>query len=186
MKYFKKIIGNKLYLSPINTGDYEQLTEWLNDINVTIYLYMKDQIITLEKEKAYLEKISKEKHHFALINLENDKLIGDCGLLNVDYVHRSAELGIMIGDRAYWNQGYGSDAVNLMLDYGFSLLNLNSIYILTFSFNQRAIACYKKSGFKEVGRRREAHIIGQKKYDLIIMDILAEEFSGTIQEYIKS
>lgn len=65
-----------------------------------------------------------------------------------------------------------------MLDYGFNLLNLNNIMIRTYSFNKRAIACYKKAGFKEVGRRRQARIIGKEKYDMVYMDILAEEFDS--------
>ena len=65
-----------------------------------------------------------------------------------------------------------------MLDYAFNLLNLNSVMLGTFSFNERAIACYRKVGFREIGRRRQARIIGSKRYDAILMDILAEEYES--------
>ena len=87
-------------------------------------------------------------------------------------------LGIVIGEKTYWNKGYGQEAITLLLDYGFTLLNLNSIMLGTFAFNERAINCYKCVGFKEIGRRRQARIIGESKYDGILMDILAEEFTS--------
>jgi RimJ/RimL family protein N-acetyltransferase len=85
-------------------------------------------------------------------------------------------LGIVIGEKAYWNKGFGQEATRLLLDFGFNLLNLNSVILGTFAFNQRAIAAYRKVGFKEIGRRREGRILAGKKYDVIFMDILAEEF----------
>ena len=88
-------------------------------------------------------------------------------------------LGIAIGEKEYWGQGYGTEATRLLVDYGFNLLNLNSIMLGAFVFNERAIACYKKVGFKEIGWRRQARIIGGQKYDVLLMDILAEEFQGS-------
>ena len=67
----------------------------------------------------------------------------------------------------------------LLLDYGFNVLNLNSIMLKVLSFNTRAIKSYKKCGFKEFGRRRQAIIFGDRKFDSIHMDILAEDFTGT-------
>lgn len=63
----------------------------------------------------------------------------------------------------------------MLLDYGFKLLHLNNIILGMFSFNERALACYRRVGFKEIGRRRQARIIGEKKYDLVLMDMLADE-----------
>jgi RimJ/RimL family protein N-acetyltransferase len=76
--------------------------------------------------------------------------------------------------------------VRLLLDYGFNLLNLNSVMLGTFAFNRRAIHCYERVGFRVVGRRRQARIIGDVKHDAILMDILAEEFKSTRIEQIVS
>jgi len=99
-------------------------------------------------------------------------------LFGMDQGDRRAMLGIVIGEKACWNKGYGQDATKLLLDYGFNLLNLNNIMLGVFSFNERAVNCYRKVGFKEIGRRRQARIIGGKKFDVILMDILAEEFES--------
>lgn len=88
----------------------------------------------------------------------------------------------MIGDKNYWDQGYGREAIELVLNYGFNILNLNNIMLNVYSFNKRAITCYENIGFKEIGRRREAYILGKRKYDEIHMDILADEFDHDINE----
>jgi RimJ/RimL family protein N-acetyltransferase len=86
----------------------------------------------------------------------------------------------MIGDKEFQNRGYGQEAIRLLLDYAFNLLNLNSVMLGTFAYNLRAIAAYKKVGFREIGRRRQARLIAGRAYDGILMDILAEEFTGSV------
>ncbi len=175
MRYFKKLVGENIYLSPINLEDYEKYTEWINDLDISLKLGNAHQIYTLQKEQEILEDIS--ENSFAIILKENDKLIGNCGLIDVEQVTRKAELGIFIGEKEYWNMGYGTEAITLLLDYGFNLLNLHNIMLEVFAFNKRAIECYKKIGFKEIGRRREAREIAGKKYDEVFMDFLATEFT---------
>ncbi len=180
MTYYKKLVGEKCYLSPCSLQDAEKWTAWDNDLQVTLPL--GDEAYTpysLEKMKDILGNVIKSQDHiFDIVELESDTLIGRCMLFDIDRVNRKAMLGIVIGEKTYWNKGYGQDATKLLLDYGFNLLNLNSVMLGTFDFNQRAIACYKKVGFKEIGKRRQARIIGRKKFDAILMDILAEEFES--------
>ncbi|MFP4660944.1 MAG: GNAT family N-acetyltransferase [Halanaerobiales bacterium] len=185
MRYYKKLIGDRIYLSPVNVEDAEQFTQWINDLDVSINLSVAPQIYSLEKEKEILEKMAKEGYNLSIVDIEKDELIGNCGLLDVDKLHRNAEVGIFIGNKGYWDKGYGSEAMNLLLDYAFNLLNLNNIFLRVHSFNKRAIRCYKKCGFKEIGRRREAYIVGGKKFDDIYMDILASEFTGNIPYMIR-
>ncbi len=180
MKYFKKITGKNIYLSPIHMADVEQFTQWINDLDVTINLSVSPGIFTIEKEREALEKLGKDGYHFSIIHLHQDELIGICGLLDVNHINRTAEAGIFIGNKKYWNKGYGTEAMNALLDYAFNLLNLNSIFLRVHAFNQRAVKCYRKCGFKEIGIRREAYIAGGKKYDQLYMDILAREFEGSI------
>lgn len=176
MKYFKKMVGERVYLSPIDTDDAEVYTKWINDLEVSIYLTSAPNVYSLSKEKEILEKLSKEGYNFAIIDSEKVKVIGNCGLMNVDYTNRKAELGIFIGEKDYWGKGYGAEAIELLLDYSFNILNLNSIMLIVKAFNKRAIRCYEKCGFKLIGKRREAVIVGPNKYDEYYMDILAEEF----------
>ena len=183
MKYFKKLVGDRIYLSPRSTEDAEKFTEWLNDFQTTDYLGRSNKIMTLEAEKKYLEEDINSEAMFAIITLDDNKLIGAISLEKIDHINRRATLGIFIGDKDYRNNGYGTEAIRLILEYGFKYLNLNNIKLDLMSFNERALACYKKCGFKEYGRRRNSAFVNGKYYDTISMDILAEEFEG---DYIRN
>ena len=183
MRYFKKLVGERIYLSPKNIEDVEIFTEWMNDFYVTDYTGRSHQTMALQEEKQYLENVQKDKSTFAIIDLETDKIIGTVGLHSVDNINRTATLGIFIGNRDYWNKGYGTEAVQLILDFGFNYLNLNNIELALMEFNERALKCYQKCGFKEIGKRRKCKFINGKYYDSIHMDILAEEFK---ESFIKN
>ena len=183
MKYFKKLVGEKIYLSPRSTEDVEKYTEWLNDFETTDYTGRSHQTMSIELEKRYLEERVNEDTVFAIIEKDTDKLLGTVGLHQVNHIKRKATLGIFIGDKEYRSKGYGTEAIRLILDFGFNYLNLNNIKLDLMEFNERALACYKKCGFKEYGRRRKCEFINGKYYDTIEMDILAEEFKG---DFIKN
>ena len=183
MKYFKKLIGERIYLSPRNTEEVEKFTEWLNDFQVTDYTGRSAYITTLEGEKKYFVENNEKNYNFFIVTLDNDKLIGTVGLENYDAINRTATLGIFIGDKEYRSQGYGTEAIKLILDYGFNYLNLNNINLFLISSNDRALICYQKCGFKEYGRRRKCKFVNGKYYDNIEMDILSEEFK---ESYIKN
>ena len=181
MPHYKKLIGHKCYLSPCAPEDAEAWARWDNDLEVSLPL--GDEAYTpfpLPKSQEVVADVIRGQHHvFSIVDLETDALIGRCMLFDLDLVNRKAMLGIVIGEKAYWGQGYGQEAVRLLLDYGFNLLNLNSVMLGTFAFNQRAIHCYERVGFKVIGRRRQARIIGGVQHDAVLMDILAEEFGSS-------
>jgi RimJ/RimL family protein N-acetyltransferase len=173
--YFKKLVGKKCYLSPIDENDAEKFTEWFNDLEITINLQLYNGVLNVENEKMFLANLSKE-HSYSIIDFENDELIGNCGFLDIDHLNQTAEVGLFIGNKNYWNKGFGSEALTLLLDYGFKALNLNNIMLRVYSFNKRAIKSYEKVGFKIIGNRREALRRGKEVFDIIFMDILGKEF----------
>ena len=183
MKYFKKLVGDRIYLSPKSIEDAEIFVEWMNDFATTDYLGRSNKIMAIEAEKKYLEENTNAEANFAIITLEDDKLIGTVSIEKIDHTHRTGTLGIFIGDKDYRNNGYGTETIRLILEYGFYYLNLNNIDLSVMSFNERAKKCYEKCGFKEIGRRRKCRFINNKYYDVISMDILAEEFEG---DYIRN
>lgn len=87
MKYFKKLLGEKIYLSPRNTEDVEKFTEWLNDFDTTDYIGRSGSLVTIEAEKKYLEEHVNEEATFGIIELETDKLIGTVSLEKINYIN---------------------------------------------------------------------------------------------------
>ena len=172
MKYFKKLEGEKVYISPMNPDDVEIYTKWLNNYNITRYLSIHNQTVSLLSEKEYLEKFSKQDNHFCIVKKENDELIGSIAFDNVDYKNGTAELGIFIGEEDNLSRGYGSEAIQLLINYGFNELRIHNIMLTVLSDNQRAICSYTKCGFKEFGRRHEAMYRNGKYIDIIYMELI--------------
>jgi RimJ/RimL family protein N-acetyltransferase len=174
--YFKKLIGEKLYLSPVDKNDFELFTNWINDMEVSLGTLQSKKIIGLDEEKEILERLSRGGITFTIVDMETNKAIGYTGFPQYDYINRNACVAITIGDKNYWRKGYGQETLKLLIDYGFSILNFHNINLTVFEYNKNAIESYKKVGFKEVGRLREAKFLCGIKYDKIIMDILSHEF----------
>jgi RimJ/RimL family protein N-acetyltransferase len=107
---------------------------------------------------------------------ETWKLIGNCGFFNYDQRNANAEFGIMIGEKSYWNKGYGTEAVRLLVKHGFQTVNLNRIYLRVLENNLRAIRAYEKAGFTHEGRQRQADFRDGRYIDLLVMSTLRSEF----------
>lgn len=181
MKYFKKLVGDRIYLSPRSTEDAEIFVKWLNDFEVSDYTGRTNMIMTLDAEKKYLEDkaLDSSTVAFAIVNMADDTMIGTVSIENINHINRTGVLGILIGNPDFRSKGYGTEAIRLILDFGFNYLNLGSIRLDLLSCNERALKCYKKCGFKEYGRWRKSKFINGKYYDTISMDILSEEFTDT-------
>ena len=177
MPHYRKLVGNRCYLSPCAPEDAPLFAQWLNDADVAVPL--GDEAYHTLSPEAFQADIADSLHRqdpmFTIVDLESDCAIGRCLLFSVNPIDRSAMLGIFIGDKTFWGRGYGQEAMQLLLEYAFDLLNLNSVMLGVFEFNRRAIHAYEKLGFRVIGRRRQARIIGGKAYDGILMDILAPE-----------
>jgi len=180
MRYFKKIIGERIYLSPMNKEDVEIYTKWLNDEEVAVNLGQYAKVITLNNEQKTLENMTTDGYNFAIVK-NDDTLIGNISLMNIKHTSRSAVTGLFIGEKENRGNGYGTEAMRLILDYGFNTLNLHNIMLNVYSDNKQAIACYKKVGFIEFGRRREACYKNGRYVDDVHMDILDEEFNRSKQ-----
>lgn len=177
MKYFKKIVGERIYLSPINSEDYLKYVEWMNSDVVSKNVGNFTSVISIESEKAWLEKINSEKYNFAIIKKEDNTLMGNISLMHVHDVNRTAELGIFIGDECNLSLGYGSEAIMLLLDYGFNYANLNNIMLKVFASNKRAIKAYEKCGFKTYGIWKESRYFNGEYLDEVYMNITKKEFN---------
>jgi len=114
-------------------------------------------------------------HHYSIETLDG-LFIGNCMYYDLDTVNREAELGIVIGDRDYWSDGYGYDAVTTLLEHMFTTRELKRVYLHTLEWNGRAQKSFSKSGFNQVRAvRRMAH-------DFILMDVLRDDWFETREE----
>jgi RimJ/RimL family protein N-acetyltransferase len=129
----------------------------------------------LEKDK---DKEPPDEILFMIHTRAENLAIGFVGLDGINWVHGEAWMGIGIGDRRYWGQGYGTEAIQLLLEYAFSELNLFRVTLNVFAYNERAVRSYEKAGFKIEGRARGALKRDGKRWDLVYMGILRPEWEG--------
>lgn len=179
MAYYRKLEGRLCYLSPIDPDNYAIFATWVNDIESSLGMIFLSSIIGEQGEKEAMAKL-RDGLNFAIVDSSTDKVIGTCGIPSIDERNRHCEVGIFIGDPEKRQKGYGTEAMSLLLEFAFSILNLHSVALRVYSFNKPAIRCYEKCGFKFAGSLRHAKRIGGSWYDELIMDILEDEFESRI------
>ncbi len=150
----EQLIGEKIYLSKLNKNELEDYIEWFCISEQSENC--NNGILTLKEKKEWTKITLKEYALiFKIIRIENDELIGHCSFTNIDYINKIATVGIQIKSEKDRNNGYGTEALKLMLNYGFKNINLQMVKLSVNCNNKRAISCYQKVGFKELNKKED-------------------------------
>jgi diamine N-acetyltransferase len=173
--------GEHVYLRPGERSDVPNWVRWLNDAETTSFLNMRAPMSEAMEEKWFEEMVGhqgKDQFHFVICLLENDRPIGSLNLFAVDYVNGNAGIGISIGEKSLWGKGYGTDAMNALVDFGFGMLRLERMWLEVYVFNKRARRSYDKSGFILEGVERRAVFKRGEYLDVELMSILRDEWAA--------
>lgn len=171
--------GELVRLTHLQRDDLPAFKRWFRDYEVQRWLGVDPVVpLTDEAEEAWYEQASRSKDafHFSIRTLADDRLIGNCSLFGISQKNRSAEFGIVIGEKEYWGRGYGSDATRIVLRFAFDEVNLNRVYLWVFSFNRRAIRAYEKCGFVHEGTARQTIFREGQYHDAHLMSVLRDEW----------
>jgi len=171
------IIGKKINLKNVERKNINQLREWRNNPELRRYFREHKLISEDDQVKWYENKVLSDpkQYNFEIHSKEEDKLIGHCGLYYIDWINRTAEFGIYIGDYSFRNGGYGADALRTLIKYGFEDLNLNRIWCEVFD-NNLAIDIYKHIGFTFEGKLRQNYFNEGRYWDSHVLSMLAAEY----------
>jgi RimJ/RimL family protein N-acetyltransferase len=121
-------------------------------------------------------------HAFTIRTLADDRIIGGIGLDGIRWTHRDCFVGIGVGEREFWGKGYGTDAMKIILRYAFTELNLERVTLDVFEYNQRGVRSYEKAGFVYEGRQRGLILREGRRWDVLFMGILREDWLKLEQE----
>jgi RimJ/RimL family protein N-acetyltransferase len=177
------LVGELVALGPVHKGLLPLLWKWESDLRLSALTGDPSRPKTpegIEQLYEWYSKAGEDSAGFVLYERTPMRPIGTAGLISINHLHRTAELGISIGEHDCWGKGYGTEATRLILDYAFNALALHNVMLRVFSYNQRAIRAYLRAGFREIGRRRQAQRIGSQVYDVVLMDCLATDFGGSV------
>jgi RimJ/RimL family protein N-acetyltransferase len=172
------IRGEKVYLTELDRANAETIRAWLNDPEVHRYLFVGHIPITKEQEERYYDaqSVSSDSFNFEIHVAADDRYIGNVSLMDVSFVHRHGEIGLVVGDKEAWGKGYGGDAIATCLKFAFLTLGLHSVSIRSQEENRRALELYRRLGFVETGRERERVYSDGRFENQVVLDILEEEY----------
>ena len=154
------LIGERVYLRPLEEDDLKgPYKVWINDKEVTRYLDAGTFPVSDKNLQEYFEKNTKNTNSviFAIVEKETKQHIGNARIYKIDWIHRKACRGIMIGEKSSWGKGYGLEVINLISKYAFEYLNLNKLRSSTYSNNKGVAKVNKRAGYKIEGKAREEY-----------------------------
>lgn len=175
------ILGQRIRLRPIEKDDLPRYVKWFSDPDLRGHLSQHLPISQAQEEKWFEQSLAikdRNTQSFAIDAQPADMAvgpwvhIGGCGLNDIEWQHRWAELGIFIGARDYLGRGYGTDAVQTLSTWAFDSLNLNRVYLRVFAGNARAIRCYEKVGYQHEGQLRQHNFYNGAYRDVLLMGLL--------------
>lgn len=175
------LVGRTIYLSPLSREDIsDRYIGWLNDPEVCRDNSHATFPNTLEKAIAYVDSVQARDTElaFAVRRVSGDEHIGNVALNRINWVHRTAELAILIGEKDAWNKGVGSEAYELLIQHGFNVLNLNRIASIQVARNTGMVRVCEKNGMQKEGVLRQLLFRNGEYLDGVIYSILRAEWQS--------
>lgn len=177
------ILGERIRLRAAEKNETNLFVAWINDPEVTENLTLIYPMSQFEEDRWYEHMMTlPPAEHVMVIDIQDEsqpggyRPIGLTHFHNLDWRCQSAEVGIMIGEKTFWNQGYGTETMKLMLKHGFESLNLHRIWLRVYAKNKRGIRAYEKAGYIYEGNFREAHYQHGQYFDVHFMSVLRSEW----------
>lgn len=177
-----KLIGERVFLGAMEPDHADDFAVWLTDEAVASGTRRSSDVVGSSVEDAFLEHTLADPNTraFSIYDRESGRLIGQCSLHEIDWVHRTAMVGIFIGPAEYRGGGRGTEVLEMLVYFGFQMLDLQNISLRVLDFNESAIACYKKVGFTEWGCRHQSYFYDGARHDEIFMEITRENWLGIV------
>lgn len=172
------IVGKTVYLRGVEKKDLSTMFQWANDSEVTRLMIMgfKPNNIELMEEEYNRSIRSNNEIVLLIVDKKTEKIIGTTGFYMMNWVTRSAEYRILIGEKDFWGKGHGSEVANLMLTYAFDKLNLEKVWLGVNVENKAALKSYENAGYVKEGVLRKEIYRNGVYYDAVRMSVLREEY----------
>ena len=178
--------GKKVNLRPLRKEtDLESALRWINDPEVIRYLsiFLPQ---SAAQEEEWFDNLSKRQDDIVLaIETLKGIFIGIIGLHGINWKDRTAIRGTVIGEKKYWNKGYGTDAAMVLLNYAFNTLNLRKVCSSVLAFNERSLRYQLGCGYRIIGRRHRQVFKNGRYYDEIFLELFKNHWQKIWQEYNK-
>lgn len=171
----KLIEGKRIYLRQVTSGDAEgRYLQWLNDPAINRFLESRYQKWSKKSLKDYIKAINKNSANvfLAIVASDKDVHIGNIKVGPVDPRYKHADVGIVIGERAYWGKGFATEAIKLVIGYSFKTLKLHKLTAGAYANNIGSIKAFRRAGFSIEGVRRDQFCCNRAYCDGVLLGIV--------------
>jgi len=175
------LIGNSVYLRSVEISDASLIQRWHNDPELRKFARCGGLPVTIVGEKNDI-KIARDSNDDVYLMIVKKSRNQPIGFIRVNWLtnpSRNVWLRMIIGDKKSWGKNYARNALQLVLEWLFSELNIHRVSLETYATNKRALKFFKKIGFRQEGIAREAHFSDGTFYDIICFGLLKREFKNS-------
>lgn len=169
------ITGKHIYLREVRPSDVnDNYYRWMNDPEVVKYTESRYFAVSRESLEDYVKEKQKDTDNIflAIVLKENHQHIGNIKLGPINWIHRFADLGIIVGEKDYWGRGYAAEAIKLVTDFAFSTLNLHKLTAGCYNVNQAATKTFEKAGFVVEATRKKHYFFDGKYHDVFLLGLI--------------
>jgi RimJ/RimL family protein N-acetyltransferase len=167
----------RVYLREVRPSDADdRYYQWMNDPDVTSFLESRFYPISVESLRQYVtdRQTDRDSVFLAIVDKKQDLHIGNVKLGPIDWIHRHAEIGILVGEKPLWGRGYATETIRLVVDYAFRVLGLHKVTAGCYANNLGSQRAFEKAGFRVEGSRK-SHLLWEGQYvDLVLLGIVNE------------
>ena len=178
--------GERARLRPLQRSDHRVSVAWRNDPEIRDRILGHRFPVTAETEQDWVDRLLKDRGTsravFAVEDRSDDVLVGFVYLQDIDWVQRSAEFGILIGDKTRRRKGLGREALELVCQHAFRALNLHRLGLRVAAYNEAAVSLFRSAGFRDEGCLRESVFLGDRYHDVMLMGLLRTEFEDRLNQ----
>jgi RimJ/RimL family protein N-acetyltransferase len=170
-------MGKRVCLRPLTREDLVYLRKWYDDVELRGLI---DEVSSMSEVdcQRFLEQVyaDKEREWFVVVTKKSNRVIGEAGLLRMDFVWHNTDVSVIIEEKEEWGKGYGTETALLLLNHAFTNLGFHRAAVGVVGFNERALRFWEKVGFRKEGVERDGYYYNGKYYDFVCMGILEDEF----------
>jgi ribosomal-protein-alanine N-acetyltransferase len=171
--------GGRIYLRNVNLGDVNgSYYRWMNDPEITQYLETRFLPRSMNNIRAFVESMegNSDEIFLAICLTKDDRHIGNIKLGPINWIHRFADISLLIGERDCWGRGLGAEAIGLVVGFAFGVLNIHKLKASCYADNVGSMKAFEKNGFEREGALVRQWFSGGRWVDEILLGV--ENSSG--------
>ncbi|MDZ4838529.1 MAG: GNAT family protein [Bacteroidota bacterium] len=183
------LIGDRIYLREVRKSDVnENYYNWLADTEVNQYLETKYVPQSLENISSFVASMDgkREEILLAICDIETETHIGNIKIGPINWLHRFADISLLIGDKNFWGKGYATEAIGMVTDFAFLRINLLKVKAGCYSANEGSARAFEKVGFVREGLLNKLWVINGEYQDEILLGYHIDDWRVSNRHFLKN